>query len=60
MSFIKRLLKREKKQFEPMRGSAPVHSEADQDASRKNMEAQMLADRERRAGSETNKTPPPA
>jgi hypothetical protein len=54
VEFIRRLLKMgsKPKQQEVMRGSAPIQSTEEQDASRKRMEDEMVSQRERREGKE--------
>jgi hypothetical protein len=49
MAFLKRLFHREKRTIEPMRGAATRQTEAEQDATRKRMEAEMTSQRDRRA-----------
>jgi hypothetical protein len=49
MAFLKRLLHREKRTIEPMRGAATGQTEAEQDVTRKRMEEEMTSQRERRA-----------
>jgi hypothetical protein len=49
MSFLKRLFGREKRTIEPMRGVATGQTEAEQDVTRKRMEAEMTSQRDRRA-----------
>jgi hypothetical protein len=50
MAFLKRLFRREPKPtIEPMRGAATGQTEAEQDVTRKRMEAEMSSQRDRRA-----------
>jgi hypothetical protein len=50
MEFLKRLFRRkEKAPIEPMHGTGRIQTEAEQDATRKRMEAEMDSQRERRA-----------
>jgi hypothetical protein len=48
MSFIKRLLGGKKKVIEPARGAGVSQTEEQQDATRRRMEADMQASKERR------------
>ena len=51
MEFIRKLLKMDRaKEAEPARGTAPIQSQENQDATRARMEAEMAEQRERRDG----------
>lgn len=53
MMFFKRLFsRREKPAAEPRRGFSPQQTQAEQDATRKHMEADVAADRERRGATD--------
>jgi hypothetical protein len=49
MSFINRLFGQKKQAAEPMHGSAPLQSEAEQDAVRVRLEQEITSQRARRA-----------
>jgi len=61
MAFLKRLFQRqEKPKPEAMHGSGPLQTEAEQDAVRGRMEAEMVANRERRAEASEDPTENPS
>lgn len=49
MSFINRLFGQKKQAVEPMHGSAPLQTEAEQDAVRERLEQEITSQRARRA-----------
>jgi hypothetical protein len=49
MVFLRQLFQRKKPKHQEMRGTAPVQSDEDREATRTKMEAELTADRERRA-----------
>jgi hypothetical protein len=60
MAFIRRLLGiKDKAKPEPMRGMAERHTEAEHTATRERMEAEMDADKQRRADRAARESNPP-